>query len=435
MELGQSNTYIMMQRINLYILSNEHSRGSIYGIGTYLKELANALKDSTVNITVVYIHNEQVFKTEETDGIKSWYIPSTLENACYLDNESRAKQYYRNITKLMQLYMPDTNRLVFHLNFNEHQLLADTLKETFDCKIVSAIHYLNWGFALFGNVSQLRTILSTQDTNQENEFEKSMNEPFLKEKKLFETVDHVICLSEHTKQILNEDYQIASNKTSVIYNGLTDIPSVTDKQELRRKYHIPDIPILFFAGRLDEVKGLTYALQAFKTVINTQPCHFIIAGSGSFNIYMKACVDIWMHVTWTGLLDKEKLYDLYAIADIGVMPSLHEQCSYVSIEMMMHGVPLIASTSTGLCEMIEDGVTGLHIPVIEHPERVEIDSSLLAEKMLYLLQHPEERKRLGVNARKRYEQLFSSTVMRKNMLNFYNSLYDTENNSPSMGGA
>jgi glycosyltransferase involved in cell wall biosynthesis len=167
-------------------------------------------------------------------------------------------------------------------------------------------------------------------------------------------------------------------------------------------------------------------LQAFKIVLDKQEeCHLIIAGSGSFDLYMKECEDIWMNVTWTGLIDKAKLYDLYSIADVGLMPSLHEQCSYVAIEMMMHGVPLIASTSTGLCEMVEDGVTGLHIPVIEHSDRVEIDIPLLAEKMLYLLKHPEERKRMGANARKRYEQLYTTEVMRKNMLNFYTTLYDT----------
>ena len=54
---------------------------------------------------------------------------------------------------------------------------------------------------------------------------------------------------------------------------------------------------------------------------------------------------------------------------------------------------------------------------------MEIDTGLLAEKMLYLLQHPEERKRMGVNARKRYETVYSSEIFRQNMLHFYDSLF------------
>ena len=105
------------------------------------------------------------------------------------------------------------------------------------------------------------------------------------------------------------------------------------------------------------------------------------------------------------------------------MPSFHEQCSYVAIEMMMHGIPLIASTTTGLKEMVTDGVTGMHIPIIEHPDKVEIDTDLLAEKILYMLQHPEYRKRMGANARKRHETVYSSEIFRHNMLDLYRSLF------------
>jgi len=422
-----------MQPVNLYIF-NENSRASVYGIGTYLKELAASLKNSIVHITVIYLRDESVVRMEEIDGITHWHIPDAMEDTLYLDYDSRARQYYRNITNLLLLHVKDTHRLVFHLNYTQNRSLAEALRKTFDCKIVFTIHYFNWCFGLSGNVSMFKNLLAVQGADKEDKLNKSINESYRKEKELFDTVDRIICLSKNTRQILADDYQIMPDKITVIYNGLIDSNPVIDKRELRQKYHIPDIPILLFAGRLDDIKGLTYVLQAFKIIINKQiDCHLIIAGSGSYDIYMKESEDIWMHITWTGLIDKAKLYDLYSVADIGVMPSLHEQCSYVAIEMMMHGVPLIASTSTGLREMVEDGITGLHIPVVEYPDKVEIDSSLLAEKMLYLLQHPEDRKHMGLNARKSYKQLYSAEVMREKMLNLYTSLYDTENYSSGLG--
>jgi len=105
------------------------------------------------------------------------------------------------------------------------------------------------------------------------------------------------------------------------------------------------------------------------------------------------------------------------------MPSFHEQCSYVAIEMMMHGLPVIGSTTTGLKEMIEDGETGLHIQTVEYDDRIEIDTTLLAEKILFLLQNPDERLRMGQNARKRYEEKYAMPVFRKNMSDFYHSLF------------
>ena len=411
--------------VNLYIF-NESNRAAVYGIGTYIKELTAALKESSVHISIVHLYSEKTDgELPESDNVPHIHIPSPVIRNSSLDRQKQNELYYRNIVYLLRLQIKDTENLVFHLNCNQYGKLAEELKKSFDCCIITTIHYLDWCFSLFGNVTRFKKILSIHETDRREDLKEMINESYRKEKYLFKTVDHIICLSENMRQILQDAYQIKPDKMSVIYNGLTDSMCISDNQQvLRQKYHIPDIPVIIFAGRLDEIKGLIYVLQAFKIVLNTHPhCHFFIVGNGTFDIFMKECENIWMHVTWTGLVDKEKLYDLYSIADIGILPSFHEQCSYVAIEMMMHGLPIIGSTTTGLKDMIVDGETGLHIHVIEHDASVEIDVSLLAKKMLYLLQQPEERQRMGANARRRYETVYSAAMFRKNMLNFYHSLF------------
>ena len=71
---------------------------------------------------------------------------------------------------------------------------------------------------------------------------------------------------------------------------------------------------------------------------------------------------------------------------------------------------------------VVDESCGLKIPILEYADRVEIDTDLLAEKIVYLLEHPKEAKQLGNNARKRYEKLYSEKVFRENMIEFYRSL-------------
>jgi type 1 glutamine amidotransferase len=169
------------------------------------------------------------------------------------------------------------------------------------------------------------------------------------------------------------------------------------------------------------MKGLIYALRAFKIVLNIYPdCRFIIAGSGAFDLHLKECEEIWMNVVWTGMISRENLYELYSVADIGLIPSFNEQCSYVAIEMMMFGLPIIG-THAGMGEMVEKDVTGLLVSIIEYPDRVEIDSSQLAEKILYLLQNPIEAKQIGQNGRMRYLNNYSSEIFRTNMLKIYES--------------
>ena len=409
--------------INLYIFT-ENRLGTAFGIGTYIRELITALKNSNINICVVNLNSEKPeILSEEIDGIMYWYFPAPVPELRLISYEKQMELYRHNVVYLLRLRIKNNKNLIFHFNYNDSGKLAKELRETFDCNIVSVIHCLEWSFNLFGNITIFKHLLKSLKPEQDELVTERFYNSLNNDKVLFEASDRIICLSENTQQILRNDYLVPFEKTVVIYNGLTNSACNLNKNALMNKYNVPNLPIIIFAGRISILKGLKYALRAFRLVLNTQLCHLIIAGNGEFDSYMEECEDIWLNVTWTGKIDRKKLYDLYCIADIGILPSFTEQCSYVAIEMMMHGLPIIGSTTTGLKEMVIDGDTGLHIPVIEHSDKAEIDSSLLAEKMLYLLQKPDERERMGANARKRYETVYSSEIFRANMLNFYNSLY------------
>ena len=406
--------------INLYIF-NETRLAAIYGVGTYIRELTAALYHSDLTVNMVNLKQDIPYvQIEEKEGIRFWSIPDVISDQRTIDTKKQNALYSRNIVFFLQLHIKDTTNLIFHLNICQTTSLTEELKKTFNCRIVATIHYFNWFLYQFEKGMRYRQI----STSKENgvKYKISNDESVKDEKMFYEKFDHIICLSEISRQILLNDYEINKERISVIFNGLTDTVSVTDRQLLRQKYHIPDMPIFVFAGRIDEFKGLKYLIQSFKKVLTTcSQCHLIIAGDGAFDMYMKECEDIWMRVTWTGLINREKLYDLYAIADIGVMPSLYETFGYVAVEMMMHSLPVIATATSGLNEVVDD-TCGLKIPVTENNNKFEIDTDILAEKMLFLLQHPEERQRLGANGRKRYETLFSGDVFRQNMLTFYHSL-------------
>lgn len=409
--------------MNLYIF-NETRKGAVYGIGTYIQELSTTLKSKDINICIINLNsNRAQVQIEEIKGIKYWYFPEPIKQT--LGSKKQWDLYHRNIVYLLQLGIPDKTNLIFHLNYNLKSEFVKELKKVFDCRIVLTVHYFDWCFKLFGNLTLLRQLLeSEQDILNSHEIAE-VKEIFQKERETFKLVDHIICLSEKTLQILINDYEIEQDKITVIYNGLANNTIIVKKSLLKQKFHIPDnSPILLFVGRLDKIKGLDYALRAFRIVLDKYPeCRLIIAGNGSFDCYLKECEDIWMNIIWTGLLKKEKLYELYSIADIGIIPSFHEQCSYVAIEMMMHGLPIIGSTSTGLYEMIENNVTGLHIPVVEYSNRVEIDKVVLAEKIIYLLDHPFVAKRMGQNGLKRYKKNYSSKIFRIHMLEMYKTIY------------
>ena len=57
------------------------------------------------------------------------------------------------------------------------------------------------------------------------------------------------------------------------------------------------------------------------------------------------------HALKSNLISREQLFELYLAADIGVIPSLFEPFGYVAVEMMMCGLPVIVTATSGLDEI------------------------------------------------------------------------------------
>jgi glycosyltransferase len=413
--------------MNLYIF-NQTRRGTIFGVGTYIRELTITLKNRDINIFVVNLISEKPqIQTEEIDGIKHWYFPSAISDQRTTNNQKQWELYFRNVVYLLRLHIKDKKDLIFHLNYCQSGTLAEELKDAFVCRIVSVVHFTGWGFTVYDNPERLRQILSEEHPDS---FGENLQKSFEDEKSYYMNADRVICLSEYMKEIMCRDYGLDATKISIIPNGLEDNGELkmengelSDKGTLRRKWNIvPGEKVILFVGRVDEVKGVVYLVRAFREVLKkNQGCHLIIAGSGDYDKCFQEANNICTKITFTGLLNKKDLNEIYQIADVGVVPSLFEPFGYVAVEMMMHELPVAVTATSGLNEVVDD-TCGLKIPLTVLPDSVEIDAASLSEKILYLLEHPTEAGQMGQNGRKRYLEKYSSEIFRKNMLQLYKSI-------------
>ena len=408
--------------VNLYII-NQKSKAAVYGIGTYIAELTAAIRKNDINIYVVHLNTEKPDGTlEESDDIRHLFIPPPTSQNSTIDWNVKNYQYYRNVVYLLRLQIKNVENLVFQINYTQTSQLVEELKKSFDCKMVSVVHYSDWGIAIYDNLQRLRTLL--QDENPDD-FSKNLKNSVEEEMLSYSTVDRVVCLSNYMREVLIRDYKLDSKKISVIPNGLTDkAQTMTDRKILRKKWKITfKNKIIFFAGRMEEIKGISYLIEAFRKVLSVYSnSRLVIAGEGEFSKYTKSAQDICTKITFTGMLNKTQLYEWYRLADVGVTPSLFEPFGYVTVEMMMHELPVVATKTSGLNEVVDDNC-GLKIPIITHTDKVEIDADLLAEKIMYLLQYPSEAKKMGKNGRKRYLTEYTTEVFRRNMLELYRSLF------------
>lgn len=407
--------------MNLYIF-NQTRRGSVFGVGTYIYELVAALKDRDINVCVVNLISEKPqIQTERIDGVEYWYFPLVIADQRTKNDQEQWNLYYRNVVYLLRLHIKDKRNLIFHLNFFESEKLAGELKSTFDCQLVAVSHFFDWGFTIYDNPERLRRILKQKHPDV---LEKKLQMTFEVERSYYSKVDHIICMTRYMKDVLCEDYGIDIAKIFVIPNGLRDMSDgLIDSMALRKKWNISaEEKIILFAGRIDEVKGVVYLIRAFREVLKVNKnCRLIMAGSGDYDKCFQECKDICSKITFTGLLEKQDLHELYEMADIGVVPSLFEPFGYVAVEMMMHALPIVVTSTSGLNEVVDD-TCGLKMPLIMLYDSVEIDVMLLSNKISYLLNHPIEAKQMGENGRKRFFDNYSSGVFCENMSRIYKSM-------------
>lgn len=124
--------------------------------------------------------------------------------------------------------------------------------------------------------------------------------------------DHVITVSNYTKQLLIREYGIADDKVSVLHNGSpTDTPG--ESIAMHHKRH----PLVLFLGRLTVQKGAPYFLKAAQEVAHEMPAtRFVIAGDGYLLpelIHQSIEMDLADHVMFAGKVNSNEAQRLCPI--------------------------------------------------------------------------------------------------------------------------
>ncbi|MPM06814.1 D-inositol-3-phosphate glycosyltransferase [bioreactor metagenome] len=375
-----------MKHIFLFI---DKERSAAYGRGTYIQQMVKCLQDSkniSLNIVQFFAGNKE-FDVVIENNVHVYSFP--FKNI----QPSLLSRYYRNCWYILKNYIKLTSKdhVIFHLNFiREFELIKFMRKDYPLSKIFFTLHFQEWASTLQGNVDYYKRIIKKGATSSNTSLENEVYLNYVIEKQSLEEVDKIVCLSKFTERLLIENYTISADKVLLIYNGLEDdfiVLNEKEKEQLKKRLFIPVYEkIILFVGRLDSSKGLDILINAFKEVIALNPeCRLVIVGDGNFAEYLKMAKDLWNKIVFTGWLPKEDLCLFYQVADIAVLPSVHEQCSYVAIEMMGFKLPIISSPAYGLREMIDLYDNGIIVETREKEDQMLISSHALGVAILEAL--------------------------------------------------
>lgn len=231
--------------------------------------------------------------------------------------------------------------------------------------------------------------------------------------------DKIIAVSEATKRIIHEKYQIPLTKIDVIYNSLDENYQTKpynfnqDAYAYLRKLKCSGYAIISTVGRFTIQKGLTNLMHAAARAISKNPkLIFVFAGDGEERnqlINLAADLGISKNVIFTGFIRGKKLRDIYSISDIFVMSSISEPFGLTALEAAHHGDVLILTKQSGVSEIIWSAL------------KYDFwDEQRLADEILAVINNPALKETLAKNVKNEYRR-FSWNQVAKKCLKIYNN--------------
>jgi glycosyltransferase involved in cell wall biosynthesis len=216
-------------------------------------------------------------------------------------------------------------------------------------------------------------------------------------------VSNALC--KHANALVNRD------DLEVIPMGADLAGSFTPPSDTKRSNHE-----LLFVGRLVEQKGIRYLIRAMPEILKDHPqVTLSIAGNGPERENLQRLADatgVGEYVRFLGPVENSALKELYGRATMLVSPSLAEGFGLVFVEALGCACPVVATDLPAIRDIVIDGVNGLVCR--------QRDSSDLAAKVCFLLDHPVLRENMGSAGRQHVQAQFDwATISRR-----YSALID-----------
>lgn len=221
-------------------------------------------------------------------------------------------------------------------------------------------------------------------------------------------VDVEVAVSESVAAFTRDVARIPENKLTVIGNAV-DVERFQGipRGVLRRSLGLGDEAFLIgFIGRLERQKGLDILLEAFTLVRSEIPhARLIVVGAGREETQLRSLAQrLGLGAGATFLGWRSDIPQILADLDLLAAPSRWEGMSNVILEALAAGVPVVATDSHGMREILGVGLCAELLDAAPDPKT-------LARAILQLAASPERRGELAVQGVERVASAFSVGAM------------------------
>ena len=220
---------------------------------------------------------------------------------------------------------------------------------------------------------------------------------------------HLIACGEMVKKNLQEMYGL--NNVTVIHNAVKPFDGEIVIDEQLKKAKANGKFLIGNIGRLSEQKGMEYYINAIPEVKKVHPeADFYIIGSGEDEKKLKIlCKELSVNVHFMGY--RSDAQNLMSQFDLIVLSSLWEGLPLTPIEAFSVGKTIVATGVDGTLEIVKNKKNGLLVkPRNEHQ---------IAEKINWMIEHPEDQKKMECAARNTFNDEFNFDVLARAYTDYY----------------
>ena len=235
--------------------------------------------------------------------------------------------------------------------------------------------------------------------------------------------DFVFCNSRSLRQRAL-DFRIAPASKLIILgdgssNGVDTSRFAPGPTNIRQRFGIPEeAAVIGFVGRLTSDKGLPELMEAFALILRERPDAYLMlvgwfdAAEDAVERSVRERIESHPRVVLTGFVLDTSPH--YRAMDMMVLPSWREGFPNAILEASATGVPVVSTFSTGACDAVVPGVTGILVPP-GYPRAI-------SAACLELIQDAERRRRMGSSAREWVREHFSKERVLGLTVDFYSHL-------------
>lgn len=243
-------------------------------------------------------------------------------------------------------------------------------------------------------------------------------------KQLFPGANHIITVSPKLKENLVKA-GCSSKKITVLWSGVDVEKFWYQPRTLKNNETVK----LLCIARLTEKKGLQYLIESFAKVVKKRPnTELTIIGEGPLKHKLKDLISklklkdkIKMHdfIPHHKVIDIMHEHHLFCLPSIKDSSGNEEGIPNVIKEACATGMPVVSTYHSGIPELVQDGKNGFLVP--------EKDIDKLADRLIYLIDHPYIWESMGLYGRKHVEENFNKSIQAKKLEELYAKVINNKN--------